>query len=80
VQFEAELQRLLSQADQAIGRLDCVTSRLPNPDIFVAMYVRQEAVLSSQIEGIQSPLDTLDNIFSLFFSVFSVPLWLIIFI
>lgn len=47
----------LSQADQALGRLDGVTQTLPNPDLFVAMYVRQEAVLSSQIEGTQSTLD-----------------------
>jgi Fic family protein len=48
---------LLSQADQAIGRLDGVGRTLPNPDLFVAMYVRREAVLSSQIEGTQSSLD-----------------------
>jgi len=46
----------LSQADQAIGRLDGVARTLPNPDLFVAMYVRREAVLSSQIEGTQSTL------------------------
>ena len=51
-----ELLQLLSEADQAIGRLDIVTERLPNPDVFVAMYVRKEAVLSSQIEGTQSSL------------------------
>jgi len=48
---------LLSHADQAIGRLDGVGRTLPNPDLFVAMYVRREAVLSSQIEGTQSSLD-----------------------
>ena len=48
---------LLSQADQAIGRLDGVGRTLPNPDLFVAMYVRREAVLSTQIEGTQSSLD-----------------------
>jgi Fic family protein len=48
---------LLSSADQAIGRLDGVGLTLPNPDLFVAMYVRREAVLSSQIEGTQSTLD-----------------------
>lgn len=42
---------LLSQADQALGRLDGQTQTLPNLDLFVAMYVRQEAILSSQIEG-----------------------------
>src|SRR5665811_1097292 len=50
---------LLSSADQAIGRLDGVGLTLPNPDLFVAMYVRREAVLSSQIEGTQSTLDDL---------------------
>ena len=53
----APLAVLLSEADQAIGRLDGVTRTLPNPDLFVAMYVRREAVLSSQIEGTQSTLD-----------------------
>lgn len=48
---------VLSEADLAIGRLDGVGRTLPNPDLFVAMYVRREAVLSSQIEGTQSTLD-----------------------
>lgn len=47
---------LLSQADQAIGRLDGASQTLPNPDLFVAMYVRREAVESSAIEGTQSTL------------------------
>ncbi len=55
--IDAELQGLLSQADQAIGRLDGITEILPNPDLFVAMYVRREAVYSSQIEGTQSTLE-----------------------
>jgi Fic family protein len=55
--MDAELTRLLSQADRSLGRLDGVGSVLPNPDLFVAMYVRQEAVLSSQIEGTQSTLE-----------------------
>jgi Fic family protein len=55
--FDLELNRLLSEADRALGRLDGVTSVLPNPDLFVAMYVRHEAVLSSQIEGTQSTLE-----------------------
>lgn len=49
--MDAALTRLLSDAVLALGRLDGATSILPNPDLFVAMYVRQEAVLSSQIEG-----------------------------
>ncbi len=55
--YDADLIRLLSEADQRLARLDGVTSTLPNPDLFVAMYVRQEAVLSSQIEGTQSTLE-----------------------
>ena len=53
----AELLRMLSRADQSLARLDGVTSTLPNPELFVAMYVRQEAVLSSQIERTQSTLE-----------------------
>ena len=48
---------LLSRADQTIGKLDGIASLLPNPDLFVGMYVRKEALLSSQIEGIESTLD-----------------------
>ncbi len=48
---------LLSRADQTLGRLDGVAQTMPNPDLFVAMYVRREAVLSSQIEGTQSTLE-----------------------
>ena len=55
--MDRELARLLSEADHALGRLDGVTSILPNPDLFVSMYVRHEAVLSSQIEGTQSTLE-----------------------
>lgn len=53
------LQALLSQADRALGRLDGSVLTLPNPDLFVFMYVRKEAVLSSQIEGTQSSLQDL---------------------
>jgi len=49
IKFDAELSRDLSEADWALGRLDGVATLLPNPDLFVSMYVRQEAVLSSQI-------------------------------
>jgi Fic family protein len=55
--IDLPLSAVLSRADLALGRLDGVTTTLPDPDLFVAMYVRQEAVLSSQIEGTQSSLD-----------------------
>jgi Fic family protein len=50
------MQSLLSQSDRALGRLDGSIQTLPDPDLFVFMYVRKEAVLSSQIEGTQSSL------------------------
>src|ERR1043166_1281576 len=54
-----QLHRLLSAADRALGRLDGSVLTLPNADLFVFMYVRKEAVLSSQIEGTQSSLQDL---------------------
>jgi Fic family protein len=59
IQIVGDLQRLLSEADRALGRLDGSVLTLPNPDLFVFMYVRKEAVLSSQIEGTQSSLQDL---------------------
>jgi Fic family protein len=59
VRIEGELQAELSRADRALGRLDGSITTLPNPDLFVMMYVRKEAVLSSQIEGTQSSLQDL---------------------
>ena len=56
VNLDAKLITLLSAADHKLGRLDGVTQVLPNPDLFVAMYVRKEALLSSQIEGMQASL------------------------
>ncbi len=55
--FDAQLATVLARASTALGRLDGVAATLPNPELFVAMYVRREAVLSSQIEGTQSTLD-----------------------
>ena len=40
-------------------RLDGATRNLPDADLFLAMYVRQEALLSSQIEGTDCTLDDL---------------------
>lgn len=57
VAIAGRMQRLLSVADQALGRLDGAIQTLPDADLFVFMYVRKEAVLSSQIEGTQSSLN-----------------------
>src|SRR5476649_623057 len=49
----------LSAADRALGRLDGICTLLPDKALFLYMYVRKEAVLSSQIEGTQSTLSDL---------------------
>lgn len=59
IEIDAEMLAVLSQADQAMGRLDGIVKVVPDPDFFVGMYVRREAVLSSQIEGTQSTLEDL---------------------
>ena len=53
------LNSLLDNANLALGRLDGMTSVLPDTDLFLYMYVRKEALLSSQIEGTQSSLSEL---------------------
>jgi len=53
------LYRQLENANRALGRLDGVTSILPDTPLFLYMYVRKEALLSSQIEGTQSSLSDL---------------------
>lgn len=59
LEISDELQACLSSADRSLGRLDGSIQTLPDPDLFVYMYVRKEAVLSSQIEGTQSSLSHL---------------------
>ena len=57
--IDDELQDYLSGADISLGRLDGSIQMLPNPDLFIEMYVKKEAVISSQIEGTQSSLSQL---------------------
>ena len=59
VVLEGPLQALHEQALLACGRLDGVSSLLPDPELFLYAYVRREALLSSQIEGTQSSLSDL---------------------
>jgi len=54
-----KLYGLLDEANRALGRLDGVTSILPDTPLFLYMYIRKEALLSSQIEGTQSSLSDL---------------------
>ncbi|MBI3269036.1 MAG: Fic family protein [Planctomycetes bacterium] len=57
--LDGALQTLLEQALLALGRLDSVSTLLPEPHLFLYTYIRKEAVLSSQIEGTQSSLSDL---------------------
>ena len=57
--LDGSLQQVLESAVLALGRLDGVTTLLPDETLFLYAYVRKEAVLSSQIEGTQSSLSDL---------------------
>src|SRR5215207_10045148 len=54
-----ELHDLLERANRALGRLDGLCTLLPDPGLFLYLYIRKEAVLSSQIEGTQSSFSEL---------------------
>jgi len=57
--IDESLQEAMEQALLALGRLDSISTLLPDISLFLYMYVRKEAVLSSQIEGTQSSLSDL---------------------
>ncbi len=59
LELTGTLQSRLNEALIALGRLDAISTLLPNPDLFLYSYVRKEAVMSSQIEGTQSSLNDL---------------------
>lgn len=59
IQMDNSLWDLLDTANRALGRLDGVTALLPDPYLFTYLYIRKEAVLSSQIEGTQTTLSQL---------------------
>ena len=59
VKLDEKLQNLLSSADMSLARLDGMGYILPNANLFIAMYVKKEALLSSQIEGTQASLEDL---------------------
>ncbi len=59
IEWSSELREKFDQALLALGRLDSVSILLPDTSLFLYMYVRKEAVLSSMIEGTQSSLSDL---------------------
>ena len=61
VEVTADMLELLIKANSQLAVLESMTTRIPNINLFVSMYVRKEALMSSQIEGTQATLeDVLD--------------------
>ena len=61
ISLSNELVSKLIDANKKLSMLEGLSSRIPNIDLFVSMYVRKEALLSSQIEGTQCTLDDIFN-------------------
>ena len=61
IALSGELVAKLVDANKKLAVLDGLSARIPNMDLFVSMYVRKEALLSSQIEGTQCTLDDILN-------------------
>lgn len=61
IALSAELMAKLIDANRKLAVLDGLSLRIPDMDLFVSMYVRKEALLSSQIEGTQCTLDDILN-------------------
>jgi Fic family protein len=59
IEIDAEFATTLSRADRALARLDGAIATIPDPDMLVFAFMRQEAVLSSQIEGTEASLEDL---------------------
>ncbi len=59
LEINNKLQTRINQAMLALGRLDAISTLLPDAHLFLYSYVRKEAVMSSQIEGTQSSLSDL---------------------
>lgn len=57
VDYDQEMVHLLVAANREISILEGIASRIPSVNLFVSMYVRKEALMSSQIEGTQATLD-----------------------
>ena len=61
IEVSGELLTKLIEANKKIATLEGLSSRIPNMGLFVSMYVRKEALLSSQIEGTQCTLEDILN-------------------
>jgi Fic family protein len=63
LKMDSEMWKLLVKAHRQLANLEVITERIPSVSLFVSMYVRKEALLSSQIEGTQA---TLEDVFDPF--------------
>jgi Fic family protein len=57
--MDSDLVNLLAEASAGVGGLKEGTRSVPHPELFVLMFVRKEALLSSRIEGTESTMDDL---------------------
>jgi Fic family protein len=57
IYYDSDMIYILSKANRSLGILEGISSQVSNVDLFVSMYIRKEALLSSQIEGTQATLD-----------------------
>jgi Fic family protein len=57
LEIDEPMLAILVRANSVLAKLDGISTRIPNIELFVSMYVRKEALLSSQIEGTQATLD-----------------------
>lgn len=61
IEVDSQMLKILTKAHDKLAFLDGLSSHIPNKDMFISMYVRKEALLSSQIEGTQATLEDILN-------------------
>ena len=57
IEIDSEMLSLAVEAGRRLAALDVISKNIPNIELFVSMYVRKEALMSSQIEGTQATLE-----------------------
>ena len=61
IEMDEEIIKLLVDANKQLVKLDTASQLISNADLFISMYVRKEALISSQIEGTQCTLDEIQR-------------------
>ena len=57
LEFDEDMLQILVKASRSLKQLDVSAQLIPNAELFISMYVRKEALMSSQMEGTQCTLD-----------------------